>query len=317
MVLLILSYIYYDPFRVLYKYSNYYKNCFCSLNRDFVSTEVYLNNKDKLKYDCFIFGSSKSLAFLCTDWKKYIPKGSPFHYDASNETLTGLRDKINFINEENGKIDHAIIVIDMYLLGGIGYLSGPLYEPHPLVSKTSWFNFHTSYFKSFLSDFYLVKFLDYYYTKNYSPYMKGIVETRPIDYNAITNDFYLKVYDEELEKNPEGYIKKHIEAYTARDTVNMTFSPLVINEKQISLLSDIYKVLSKQHTKYKIVIPPPYNQEYLNKKDLEKLDSIFGKENVYDFSGKNEYSRNIENYYESFHFRPKVARDIMRRIYSN
>lgn len=146
--------------------------------------------------------------------------------------------------------------------------------------------------------------------------MKGVVETRPIDYNSVTNDFYLKEYDEALEKNPDQYIKEHIEFYPARDTSQIRICNATIGNKQIAFLNEIKKVFLKQKTKYKIVISPLYSQEYLNKSDLEKLTSIFGKEHVYDFSGKNEYTRHIENFYESFHYRPKVARDIMQKIYS-
>jgi hypothetical protein len=146
--------------------------------------------------------------------------------------------------------------------------------------------------------------------------MKGVIETRPIDYNAVTNDFYLKVYDEALEKAPQKYIKEHVEFYPARDTFNTKMSDAVILDKQIYFLNQIIKVFVKHKTNYKIIISPPYDQEYFNKSDLEKLITIFGKEHVYDFSGKNEYTRHIENFYESFHYRPKVARDIMQKIYS-
>lgn len=146
--------------------------------------------------------------------------------------------------------------------------------------------------------------------------MKGVIETRPINYNPVTNDFYLKVYDEALEKDPQKYIKEHIEFFPARDTVNIKMSDAVISNKQLFLLNEIEKVFKKQNTNYKVVISPPYDQEYFNKEDLKKLISIFGKEHVYDFSGKNEYTRHVENFFESFHYRPKVARDIMQKIYT-
>lgn len=316
-LLLLALYLYYDPFRVLRKYDNYEKGCFVSLNRDFVSNEIYLKKNKERQYNAFIFGNSRSLAFLCSDWQQYIgANSSPFHYDASSETLKALTDKIKYIDSTNGKLDNALVILDRHLLALNDYLDGELYKPHPTLSNTSWFNYHVFYFKAFLAEFYFAKYMDYSLTRTYKPYMKGVIETRPIDYNAVTNDFFLKVYDEALEKDPQKYIEEHIEFYPARDTANTKISDAVIGDKQLYFLNEIIKVFLKQKTNFKIIISPPYDQEYLNKSDLEKLTSIFGKEHVYDFSGKNEYTRHIENYYESFHYRPKVARDIMQKIYS-
>lgn len=315
-LILLATYIHFDPFRIIKKYSNYQEGCFVGLNRDFVSTEVYLNNINKYHYNAFIFGNSRSMAFLCSDWKQYTGNSAAFHYDASSETLRALTDKIKYIDSTNEKLDYALLIFDRHLLALSDYLEGEMYNPHPEISNTSWYSFHTYYFKSYLSEFYFFKYIDYYFTRNYKPYMKGVIETRPIEYNPVTNDFYLKVYDEALEKDPQKYIKEHAEFYPARDTVNTKISNAVIGNKQIAFLNEIQKVFAKQKTNYKIIISPPYDQEYFNKSDLKKLQSVFGKENVYDFSGKNEYTRNIENYYESFHYRPKVARDIMKKIYT-
>ncbi|MFN8296422.1 MAG: hypothetical protein U0T69_09520 [Chitinophagales bacterium] len=312
---LLASYIYLDPMRVIKKYPDYEKDCFVALNRDFIGTEIYKQNKEKLKYNAFIFGNSRSLSFLCNDWQIYIPGGSPLHYDASGESIKAVSDKIKYIDESNGKLRYALIIMDPLMLSVTDPMSGPLVEPHPTVSKTSWIGFHSVYFKAYLSEFYFVKYIDYSYSRKYKPYMKGVIETRPINYNAVTNDFYLKIYDEALEKDPQKYIKEHIEFYPERDTNQTRICNAVIGNKQIAFLNDIKDVFLKQKTNYKIIISPLYSQEYFNKSDLEKLISIFGKEHVYDFSGKNEYTRHIENFYESFHYRPKVARDIMRRIY--
>jgi hypothetical protein len=315
-ILLLISYIYYDPFRVIRKYSNYHKDCFVALNRDYISTEVYLSNIQKYNYNAFIFGNSRSLAFLCNDWKKHIGKNnSTFHYDASSETLKGLTDKVKFIDNSGGKLDIALIVLDRHLLELTDYLDGALYLPHPVTRNSSWFSFETFYFKSYLSEFYFIKYIDFFYTKKYKSYMKGVIETRPIEYINITNDIYLKIFDEALEENPSKYINEHINFYNKRDTINKTISKPVIGINQISYLNEIQKVFSKQKTKYKIVIGPLYELEYINQEDLKILVSIFGKDNVYDFSGKNEFSRHIENFYESFHYRPKVARGIMEEIY--
>jgi hypothetical protein len=314
-ILFLSTYVYYDPFRVVRYYDNYEEDCFVALNRDFVGGEVYLKKYPAQKYNAFIFGNSRSLSYLCADWSIYIPGASPFHYDGSGESLKGVRDKIVFIDENGGQLDHAMLVLDDFLLSLTGPLPGPTSEPHPTVSKTSWISFQASYFRYYLSEFYFFKYIDYYYTRKFKPYMEDIIETRPVDYNPITNDFYVKIYDEEMEKDAQAYIRRHANAYPERDTVHLKYTNAVINKQQEEWLSDIKRILNKHHTNYKIVLSPVYDMHYFNRRDLAKLQSIFGKEHVYDFSGKNSYTRNQENYYESFHYRPCVARDIMKRIY--
>jgi hypothetical protein len=45
------------------------------------------------------------------------------------------------------------------------------------------------------------------------------------------------------------------------------------------------------------------------------LQGIFGKENVYDFSGINEFTEDYHNYYEAGHYRPLLGNKLLERIY--
>ncbi len=49
--------------------------------------------------------------------------------------------------------------------------------------------------------------------------------------------------------------------------------------------------------------------------DREILQGIFGKENVYDFSGINEFTEDYHNYYEAGHYRPLLGNKLLERIY--
>ena len=72
----------------------------------------------------------------------------------------------------------------------------------------------------------------------------------------------------------------------------------------------------KNSTKYKIVLGPTYDQHNFNQQDLDILIKYFGEENIYNFSGINDYTKNIANYYEIYHYKPSVANDIMNKIYA-
>ena len=53
----------------------------------------------------------------------------------------------------------------------------------------------------------------------------------------------------------------------------------------------------------------------LNESDLIYLKDTFGEDNVFDFSGINEFTNDYRNYYEISHYRPHVARKILEIVY--
>jgi len=95
------------------------------------------------------------------------------------------------------------------------------------------------------------------------------------------------------------------------------YRPQVIFGSQMDLLNDMASIFHKQKTDYRIVISPLYDQLKLNAGDLETLRRIFGTENVYDFSGINEITKDYHNYYENSHYRPHVCTSILDEIYKN
>jgi hypothetical protein len=81
------------------------------------------------------------------------------------------------------------------------------------------------------------------------------------------------------------------------------------------MLYDIKRIFLKHKTKYRIVISPLYDQQYFNPKDLEKLQNIFGKMNVFDLSGKNQITEYKGNYYQNQHYKIFIGREILKTIY--
>ena len=51
--------------------------------------------------------------------------------------------------------------------------------------------------------------------------------------------------------------------------------------------------------------------------DILTLTKIFGTENVFDFSGINEYTQDYVNFYDINHYRSDIAKDIVRVLYLN
>ena len=96
-----------------------------------------------------------------------------------------------------------------------------------------------------------------------------------------------------------------------------TFYDQLIGPKEIEYLSEIKKILQINKIEYKIIISPLYDQKKLNIKDVKLIEKYFGKDNIYDFSGKNSITKNKYNYYEQSHFRKKVGKKILNIIYPN
>jgi len=77
----------------------------------------------------------------------------------------------------------------------------------------------------------------------------------------------------------------------------------------------IKNIFEKHNTKYQIIISPVYDQVPLEKQQIEQLELIFGEKHIYNFSGKNQFTESIHNFYETSHYRPHVANEILRIVY--
>ena len=85
----------------------------------------------------------------------------------------------------------------------------------------------------------------------------------------------------------------------------------------VIILSPCGYIFNKHNTKYKIVISPVYDQVPMEEEQLEVLEQIFGKQNIYNFSGKNKFTDSIHNFYETSHYKPNVANEIMNILYED
>ena len=50
---------------------------------------------------------------------------------------------------------------------------------------------------------------------------------------------------------------------------------------------------------------------------MHYLEDLFGKDFVFDFSSRNMLTETYKNYYNKFHYRPQVSRQIMEIIYES
>ncbi|MFT3754050.1 MAG: hypothetical protein QM800_14630 [Paludibacter sp.] len=313
--LLLFIYIFINPFKVI-GYSNQFYPSVVGLNRDFVSTQTFIENNKQNNYDSFILGNSRSIFYQINTWKRYIGSFNCFHFDASGESLSGVYLKLRYLELAGSKIKNVLIVLDGSLLEQTSKKEGHSFLSHPALGENNWISFQYAYLKTFYSYDFLIAYSDYLITGQIKQYMKDaflLTDVFP-EYTMRYNEIKYTSIENSIKSNSKSYYEQKKVIFYQRDSVPVK-SPQVVFHEQITILSKMKQIFDRHHTRYRIVISPLYNQNQFNRNDLIVLDKIFGSNNVFDFSGKNQYTNNITNYYETSHYRPIVANAIMKVIY--
>jgi hypothetical protein len=319
MIVILFLYVFNDPFKLLYHYDSYYttgKVEYMGLNKDVISTETFLNNYKKYYYDSYIFGNSRSIFYLVSDWKKHITAKECFHFDASEESLYGIDRKFQFLDDKGVTIKNALIVFDYEAIKNINNGIAHYDKKDPELSRQNKVIFQLSYLQDFANGDFLYPYMYFIFEHKMTATMQksGLFTELETTYDPVTNEMSFPKADSEISKDEAGFYKKKSTVFYKRNTIQL-YSPPAIGMEQKIMCYDIKKILNKQNTNYRIVISPLYNQVKLDTTDLKTLYLIFGKENVYDFSGINYMTQNIHNYYEDSHYRPFLCTDIMNIIY--
>jgi hypothetical protein len=307
-------YAWLDPFKVVKSYDDYsYSKV--GLNRDVVSTSMFTRNYKKYRYNSFILGSSRTLAYKPKAWKKYLNKGDePFSFDGSGEAIWGIYRKLLYLDSMNVKIDNALIILDRDAsFRYSGNTDQMLTIKDPVTSGESKLTFHFVFFNAFLTPGFLSSYIRFKLSGKYDPSMAGYIENRRITFDKISNEINIIDQEVEITKHEKEYYLKRSEMFYPRygektDSVNR------IEPKHLKMLTEIARILKKHKTNFKVVISPLYEQIKFTKKDKSILVNIF-QHHLYDFSGKNSFTDNRTNYYEISHYRPIVGDSILHIIY--
>lgn len=314
---LVSLYFYFDPFMVVRHYTNY-SHSHVALNRDYVSSQMFLQNYPKYKFDSFIFGSSRTMAFEPAVWKtKLEADARPFMFDAAAESIYGIHSKIKYLDDQNIPLRNALIIVchDRTFEHSTDE-SGFLFIKHYQFSGNGFFNFHKTFFLAYLNPHFLKAYFAYQNKKKYEKWMAKYMVEWDIEYDSINNQmFYYKDIERELLSSPDTYYNTRMKNFFAPQKRETIESKNLITTTQIKMMQEIKAIFEKNNTTYKVVISPLYSKIKFSKKDIVVLQSIFGKQ-VYDFSGDNIYTSTKYNYYEMSHYRNTVGRQIIDSIYT-
>ena len=279
-----------DPFRVFFSYEDYYKGNFVTHSRGIVCFKLFEKNRKKITYNSFIFGSSRSWAFRIVDWLRYLPDGSVgYHFDASAEGVFGVYNKLKYLDATGIKIKNALVVVDESLLMVTSNKKEALFISPYQLSSESLIEFYSVMLKQSLEPGFVMAYLDYKAFNKYSPYMKKYFNEMKYASSSDnkTGDLYF-AFDRMSKEEIALYYDEQIRSglFYKRSSAN-TESDLP-KSAEVFYLNEIKNIFSKHKTKYKIIISPLYNQIPLDREQLSLLNTVFGKLNVYNFSGVNK-----------------------------
>lgn len=312
-----------DFFKI-FKFQDYYSIQKVCLNREMVTTSTFNHYRETEEFDSFIFGSSRSQAFKCERWVSYLDRDAkPFHFDASGDGIWGISKKVEYIDELGDTIKNALIVVDRTSLRVTSPRDGHLFIAMPCVSKLSKIEYYNTFIKASLNPKFLMANLDYSVFKTYRGYMRYFISNSKYKYivNSKNCDQWYGL-DKEIKLDSLGYYNTLAEQGVFYRRPRVKLSECLVTTAEREQLLTLKKIFNKHNTQYKFIISPLYDQIPMEKEQIELLEHMFGKENICDFSGQNQLTEPIDNYYETSHYRPQVANQIMeivykRQIYNN
>lgn len=305
-------YVYDDPFMVLRKYDLYDSDVM--LNEQHVGWQIYRNHKDSVHFNSFILGNSCTMAFRCAEWEKYLSPGDhAIRLFGNGESLKAISLKLHALDKEGAEIKNVLMILDRTSLSRLSPLSGYGNVLPAAVSGDSPFIVQMEFMQAFAMPDFLFPYLKYKITGSVEPDMKRMNPYGRIRDSRNNDSFNPR--EKMIEQEGEAYWKNRKKEFPERKGIPVVEEPVIFHRQRV-LLEEIRKVLRRHDTSVRVLISPDYSQKELHPDDRKILQGIFGKENVYDFSGINEFTEDYHNYYESGHYRPLLGNQLLERVYN-
>lgn len=297
LIILVALYIITDPFRNLGAFD---LNDFSEVNREYVSMELFLKNNNTQNYNAFVLGSSRACGINTYYWKSKLndSTANQFLFQAWAETITGIYQKINFLDSNGNHIKHALVLIDIpsTFIDEQEATEALKIKDHRLSEKPFLYN-QLLFFKAYLKpDFVISSF-----------YKTTSVPT----FDTISNDWIGSNKD-------TWHVYPEQNFNLSKDNFPKTIPKIeheLISKELKEILIRINTIFDKHNTDFKILISPSYSQIEVNPNDLNTLINIFGENRIFDFSGKNEISIDKYNFSDPGHFDWVAGKKMLDIIY--
>jgi hypothetical protein len=314
-LLLMAVYVWTDPFCNLRGFDI---NNVDATNREYLSTELFLRNKDNYSYDSFVFASSRGGGINTYTWKMYLPEGAqPYLFQAWSETLMGIQMKMQYIQENKIPMRHALVLIDIPGTFAKKQLpSESLSIKHYLFTGQPRWVYNGIQFYNFIQSPSL-------WVNSIEGTLKH--EKCPFTSDTITNDYDVKNKGDYAILPAQDSLKycSNMTRQTFFDKIankseqDIQMAQPIITDAFVSQLRDIKLIFDQNKTDYHILITPAYcyTSQYINSADLCILQEIFGYDRVHDYSAPNELNMDYNNFSDPAHFDLHTGYIMLQDIY--
>lgn len=302
-----------DPLMVLHRYERFDRTN-VMLNEAYVGWQNYLAHRDSIPYNSYIMGNSSTMAFTTTEWQKYLQPGDcAVRFFDNGESLGGVSQKLELLDSVGATIKHVLVIANVPLLKD----AYPMLENEHLISPEAAnmgkMEFQMRFLQRFLQPDFSIPYIKYLIKGRYQPSMKGVIAPCLPIREPYTNNF-INPRDREIKRLGERYWVEHKAEFKPRKEAGVV-KERSIYSLQLKLLQNIKRICDKHKATIKFVMSPEYCQTKTNPEDIRLMKSILGDSAVWDFTGINEYTSDIHNYYEAGHFRPTLGARILQQIY--
>lgn len=187
------------------------------------------------------------------------------------------------------------------------------------MSQVTWYDFHLEFFKTYAFSDFRNAYLDLKWSGKVKPYMtkRLLINDRPSEYILKYNEVRNFVDDHLIANHPDSFYTAAKRKIFYKRPYTIRFFPQVIQARQKEILAEIKSILEKQKTDFFIILGPNYDQQKLDPADLNYLKMLFGQNRVFDCTGRNQWTNDYRNYYETSHYRPVVASAVLDSVYQH
>lgn len=316
-LLLIAMYVWTDPFCNLRDFDT---NHVDATNREYLSTELFLRNKDNYSYDSFVFASSRGGGINTYTWKMYLPESAqPYLFQAWSETLTGIQMKMQYIQANNIPIRNALVLIDIpstFAEKQLPFESLSI-KHYLFTGQPRWVYNGIQFFNFIQSPSLWVKSVKKTFNHEQYPFTSDTITN---DYDAKNSlDYTILPAQDSLRQCSNMTRQTFFAQVSNKSEQDIQMAQPVITDAFIAQLRDIKSIFDQNQTDYHILITPAYcyTSQYINPADLAILQEIFGEERVHDYSSPNELNKDYNNFSDPSHFDLHTGYIMLQEIYAD
>lgn len=268
-----------------------------------------------MQFLSFILGNSCTMAFKTGDWEKHLKSDDhAVRFFDNEESLGGICQKLQVLDSIGAPINNVLIIVDINTLRKVYPLQDTKHLYSAEVAGISYLKFQLKFLQEFLYPSFMIPYIDYLIRGKYTPQMNGIIHLGPPIREPYTNNF-INPREAEIEQKGELYWTCHQKEFKPRPEAGKE-EEVIVSAGQIRLLRTIRSICDKHRADLKFILSPYYYQKKMNSKDIEMMKNILGKSAVWDFTGINEYTMDIHNYYEPEHYRPVLGVRLLEKVYN-